>query len=70
MSRHFGLSNIYLKVGFSLVAISVAMLVAAFIIPSAARHLSGSAAGFCLVAGAVLYVIGRIAQVRRSRAQA
>ncbi|MGQ4661627.1 hypothetical protein [Lysobacter sp. F6437] len=70
MSKDFGLSNIYLKVGFALVAISLAMLVAAFVVPSATRYLNGGIAGFCFVSGAVLYVIGRIAQVRRSRAQA
>jgi len=70
MSKNFELSNIYLKVGLALVAISLAMLVAAFVVPSATRYLSGSIAGFCFVSGAVLYAIGRIAQVRRSRAQA
>ncbi|MFC5571589.1 hypothetical protein ACFPN1_16155 [Lysobacter yangpyeongensis] len=70
MSRNFGFSNIYLKVGFALISISVAMLVAAFVVPSVTKYLSGSVAGFCLVSGAVLYIIGRISQVRRSRAQA
>jgi hypothetical protein len=70
MSRNFGLSNIYLKVGFALVVISVAMLATAFVVPSATRFIGGQVAGFSFVSGAVLYVIGRIAQVRRSRAQA
>lgn len=70
MSKNFGLSNIYLKVGLALVAISLTILVAAFLVPSAARYLSGSVAGFCFISGAVLYAIGRIAQVRRSSAQA
>ena len=70
MSRHFGLSNIYLKVGFALLAISVVMLVTAFVAPSTIKYLSGGVAGFFVFSGAVLYVIGRIAQARRSRAQA
>ena len=71
MSKDFGLSSIYLKVGLALVAISLVMLAAAFVVPSAARHLSGSVAGFCFISGAVLYAIGRIAQVvRRFNAQA
>lgn len=69
MSRNFGLSNIYLKVGFALVVISLAMLAAAFVLPSTTRFMSGQVAGFSFVSGVVLYVIGRIAQVRRSRAQ-
>ncbi len=70
MSKHFRKSNIYLRTGVALIAISMAMLVAVFMSLSAARYLSGSIAGFCLVAGAVLYVIGRIAQVRDPCAQA
>ena len=66
MNRHFGLSNIYLKAGFVLVAISVVMLIA----PMAGKDPGGDVAGFCFVAGAVLYVMGRIAQARRSRTQA
>mgnify|MGYP006319331091 FL=1 len=69
-SRHFGFSNIYLKVGFALIAISIFMAIAAFAVPSAAMHLSGRWAGFSFCAGVVLYAIGRIVQIMRSRAQA
>jgi hypothetical protein len=46
------------------------MLATAFFFPSAIRYLSGGVAGFCLLAGTVLYVMGRIAQITRPRAQA
>ena len=71
MSRNLGLSNIYLKVGAALIAMAVIALVAAIVVPSEADFFaSGQVAGFCLVSGAVLYVIGRIAQVRRHGAKA
>lgn len=69
-NRHFGLSNIYLKVGLALLVVSIAMLIAAFVIPAAASHLSGYWGGFSFCAGVVLYVVGRVVQIRQSRAQA
>ena len=68
MGRNFGLSNIYLKIGIALVVISMAMLVTTFVVPSATRFAGGRMAGFCFVSGALLYVIGRITQVRRAHA--
>ncbi|MBD9480064.1 hypothetical protein [Pseudoxanthomonas sp. PXM02] len=71
MSRNLGLSNIYLGVGAALIAMAVIALVAAFVVPSEAAFFAiGQIAGFCFVSGAVLYVIGRIARVRRPGAQA
>ena len=68
MTRNFGFSNIYLKTGIVLIVISLAMLITVFLVPSTIKYLSGGVAGFCLVSGVVLYIIGRIAQIRRSRA--
>jgi hypothetical protein len=48
MRRHFGLSNVYLKVGLVLIAISVLMLATAFFFPSAIRYLSGGCSGLLL----------------------
>lgn len=67
MSRHLGLSNIYLKVGFALVVISLAVLAIALVGTSTIGSIAGQVAGFSFSSGAVLYVIGRIAQVTRSR---
>ncbi len=69
MARNFGFSSIYLKAGLALIVISLAMLITAFAAPAAAKYLSGRVAGYCLVAGAVLYAIGRVAQIWRSRAR-
>ena len=70
MTRDFGFSNIYLKIGLALIAISLVILIAAFVVPASTRYLNGGVAGFCFVSGAVLYIIGRIAQIRHSRARA
>lgn len=69
MKLDFGLSNLYLKVGFALLAISVIAVAGAFAVPSATRYLSASFTGFCFVAGTVLYLIGRVVQVRRARSE-
>lgn len=68
MSKNFGFSNIYLKVGITLIVISITILIAAFVIPSTTAYVSGSLAGLFFISGVVLYAIGRIAQVRRPRA--
>ena len=70
MTRNFGFSNIYLKMGIVLIVVSMAIIITAFFAPSTIEYLSGGVAGFCLVSGVVLYIIGRIAQIIRSRAQA
>jgi hypothetical protein len=70
MSRNFGLSNIYLKIGLVLVVISLLILAVAVLAPSRPSYVSSAVAGYCFVSGAVLYIIGRVAAIRRSRAQA
>ena len=69
MTRNFGFSNIYLKIGIVLIIASLSMLITAFVFPSTIKYLSGRMAGFCLVSGVVLYIIGRIAQTRRTHAK-
>ena len=65
-----GLSNIYLKLGVALLLISVAVIVAAIFNPSATPVLSGQIAGYLLLSGAVLYVVGRLVRIKKTRAQA
>ena len=69
MNKHFGFTNIYLKVGLVFLVVSILILIAAFVARSATGYFSGRVAGYFFVAGTVLYVIGRIAQIRQSRAQ-
>ncbi|QOW24496.1 hypothetical protein [Lysobacter sp. H23M47] len=69
-NRFFGLSNIYLKVGFLLVVAALVLLGAVVAIPSFGGLAINQAFGFLLFSGAILYVIGRVVQVRRSRARA
>ena len=70
MSRNFGLSNVYLKTGLVLVVISLSLFAITVLAPSPPNFASNAIAGYCFVAGAVLYIIGRVAAIRRSRAQA
>jgi hypothetical protein len=68
-----GLTNIYLKVGLSLVVIALACLALLFAFWPVADSVEVILLGMARVgfpAGVVLYVIGKIAQARRSRAQA
>ena len=65
MNRNFGFSNIYLKVGIALIAVSLAMAAIAFVAPSAIRF--AGVAGSCFISGAVLYFIGRVVQGRSPR---
>jgi membrane protein implicated in regulation of membrane protease activity len=69
-TRNFGLSNIYLKIAVSFLVLSVVAVVAALATPSLLGTLAGQLTGFFVLAGALLYVIGRIVQITRSRKQA
>ncbi len=66
MSRNFGLSNIYLRIGLALVVVSLLMLAAMLAGPAEFGRALANWAGYCFVSGAVLYLIGRVAQMRRS----
>lgn len=69
MNRHLGLTNLYLKVGVALIVLALAVLVAAFLFPSSWTHVGSAVAGYCFLSGVVLYVMGRVVSIRRSRAQ-
>ena len=69
-SGFLGLSNTYLKVGVLLVAVSLALLVVALVAPSVGGVVINQLFGALFFAGVILYVIGRIVKVRRSRAAA
>ena len=66
----FGISNLYLKVGLFLVAAALVLLGAIVVIPSFGGLAVNQAFGLLLFSGATLYAIGRVVQVRSSRARA
>ena len=67
----FGLNNIYLKIGFALAAIGAVILLASPLLAGVTMSVSrlGQIAGLALIAGTVLYLMGRIVQVRARRSQ-
>ena len=69
-TRNFGFSNAYVKLAMLLLAISAVTLVATLVAPSLLDTSASYLAGFFAFTGALVYLIGRIVQVKRSRAQA
>ncbi|WP_407353302.1 hypothetical protein [Luteimonas sp. R10] len=71
-SSSFGLSNLYLKIGASLVMVALAAIaVTSFFLPD--RELQAivrNIGGIALLGGAVVYVIGRFVQAKHARTQA
>lgn len=67
---NFRSSNIYLKSGVALLAIFVVMLIASFALPSVTNQLPSFWTGLTVsfFSGIVLYLLGRVVQVRQARA--
>ncbi|TXK65110.1 hypothetical protein [Alkalisalibacterium limincola] len=69
-NRFFGLSNIYLRAAVLMIVASVVLLFATLVIPAVGGPAVNYAFAFLLLAGALLYVIGRVTSVLRSRGSA
>ena len=69
-TRNFGLSNAYLKLAMLLLAISAVTLLATLVAPSLLGTSASYLMGFFAFTGALVYLIGRIVQLKRSRAEA
>ena len=68
-TRNFGLSNVYLKLAMLLLAISAVIVLATLVAPSLLGASASYLAGFFAFTGALVYLIGRIVQLTRSRAE-
>ena len=64
--RDFGLSNAYLKIGLGLVVASLAVIawMSFFAAGAARKGVAGAACGVALLAGVVVYAIGRVMRAR------
>ena len=71
-SSSFGLSNLYLKIGASLVIGALAAIaVTSFFLPDRElQAITRNIGGVALLSGAVVYALGRFIQAKRARAQA